>query len=338
MIVGRLGLVRAQTVARRPPRVPFSVAHHYCPVAVFDLPKGGPRLGAKSTLRFVAARHVPRWSRGGPAGAFLLSPADVCGRSEDHDVQTPVSAFAFASTLSTSLPPSLRRRFPQNTSVTIMKCAAILAGLCAMATASPFLQMHEKRQAMDNALSVVETAIYNVSNQTVTLTGYIKNFQVNYEALQLLQLGTNQVIGAILAGEKAVAPIDNLTTSDVIALSPITNNLVQIVNTSITATIAKKQDFGGLAPVIYAGLKVQQQQTLAFAAAVAAKIPPALVSAALAANQPIFNSVAAGVEAFSVPNVNKDPSLMSNAGSLTSAHCWRALAVALVAVIALGST
>lgn len=201
----------------------------------------------------------------------------------------------------------------------MLEMARILAfaGLLCAAFASPHAHFEASESfhqlvRRDASLTVVETALYNISNYTVTLGDAINNFVVDYTSLNNLQLQTDNVLGAIDSGIASSATIANLTTEDVVLLTSVLDQLVDVVNVSVTATIKQKTSFGGLGPVILSGLQKQLNATLDFQDAVSSKIPSALVAAAAAANAPIVSSLESGISVFSTPNVNTNPDVYSS--------------------------
>ncbi|KAF2151600.1 hypothetical protein K461DRAFT_306962 [Myriangium duriaei CBS 260.36] len=214
-----------------------------------------------------------------------------------------------------------------------MKNLLITASLYGMAMASswfnsPEPQLHQLFRRSD--VNVIETAIYNISNYTATLTTLINGFTL--ADINTLQAETDNVIGAITAGNKAVSGIQPIEINDVLALTPIVTNLATLVNKSITATIGKFDTFGGLVPVILNGLQKQSNLTTQFSLTVSSKLPSSVVGAAAAANQPIFNALASGIAEFSKPYANKDPSVYSSGASTLAPMTVLAVVIAGIAI------
>ena len=203
-----------------------------------------------------------------------------------------------------------------------------LSGLVGLAAAQSLDATEFHELVRRDQVTVIETALYNISNYTAALNDEIKNF--NILQLQALNTATLNSVNAIVSGDAACKKIQPITTSDALLLTPIFNNLVPLVEDSINNTIAQKANLGGLAPVVLQSLKTQQQATLAFSTTVSGKLPPALVAYSLKLNQPIFDALTRGVSEFQKTTVNTDKSVYSSGTATKFASSWGTIALAMV--------
>ncbi|KAM0249521.1 hypothetical protein ACHAQJ_009027 [Trichoderma viride] len=145
------------------------------------------------------------------------------------------------------------------------------------------------------------TALGTITSDTVSLNTTVATFDGNPLTLLKITAQSAQLLAAINAGTKTANKAANLTLDQTLDVATATIALATDVNQTITSIINAKPKFDKLLvvdPVILLNLKLEQDATRDFSAAVVAKVPAALQSVAQGLTQGIDDSFSEGLAVY----------------------------------------
>ncbi|UKZ66447.1 uncharacterized protein TrAtP1_007621 [Trichoderma atroviride] len=145
------------------------------------------------------------------------------------------------------------------------------------------------------------TALGTITSDTTSLNTTVANFDGDPLALIKITVQSAQLLSDINKGTDTANKAANLTLDQTLAIATATLALATDVNQTITTIINTKPKFDKLLvvdPVILLNLKLEQDATRKFSAAVVAKVPEALQSVAQGLTQGIDDSFSEGIAAY----------------------------------------
>lgn len=145
------------------------------------------------------------------------------------------------------------------------------------------------------------TALGTITSDTTSLNTTVANFDGDPLKLIKITIQSAQLLIAINKGTDTANKAANLTFDQTLAIATATLALATDVNQTITTIINTKPKFDKLLivdPVILLNLKLEQDATRKFSAAVVAKVPTALQSVAQGLTQGIDDSFSEGIAVY----------------------------------------
>ncbi|GFP57919.1 hypothetical protein ACSS6W_007204 [Trichoderma asperelloides] len=145
------------------------------------------------------------------------------------------------------------------------------------------------------------TALGTITSDTTSLNTTVANFDGDPLNLIKITIQSAELLCAINKGTDTANKAANLTFDQTLAIATATLALATDVNQTITTIINTKPQFDRLLvvdPVILLNLKLEQDATRKFSAAVVAKVPEALQSVAKGLTQGIDDSFAEGIAVY----------------------------------------
>ncbi|KAK1241311.1 hypothetical protein MKX08_001285 [Trichoderma sp. CBMAI-0020] len=145
------------------------------------------------------------------------------------------------------------------------------------------------------------TALGTITSDTTSLNTTVANFDGDPLALIKITVQSAQLLSDINKGTDTANKAANLTLDQTLAIATATLALASDVNQTITTIINTKPKFDKLLvvdPVILLNLKLEQDATRKFSAAVVAKVPEALQSVAQGLTQGIDDSFSEGIAVY----------------------------------------
>ncbi|EHK49787.1 hypothetical protein TRIATDRAFT_314657 [Trichoderma atroviride IMI 206040] len=145
------------------------------------------------------------------------------------------------------------------------------------------------------------TALGTITSDTTSLNTTVATFNGDPLALIKITVQSAQLLSDINKGTDTANKAANLTLDQTLAIATATLALATDVNQTITTIINTKPKFDKLLvvdPVILLNLKLEQDATRKFSAAVVAKVPEALQSVAQGLTQGIDDSFSEGIAVY----------------------------------------
>ncbi|KAM0522433.1 hypothetical protein ACHAPE_002023 [Trichoderma viride] len=145
------------------------------------------------------------------------------------------------------------------------------------------------------------TALGTITSATTSLNTTVANFNGDPLKLIKITIQSAQLLVDINKGTNAANKAANLTFDQTLAIATATLALATDVNQTITTIINTKPAFDKLLvvdPVILLNLKLEQDATRKFSAAVVAKVPEALQAVAQGLTQGIDDSFSEGIAVY----------------------------------------
>ncbi|KAL7900250.1 hydrophobic surface binding protein A domain-containing protein [Trichoderma sp. SZMC 28014] len=145
------------------------------------------------------------------------------------------------------------------------------------------------------------TALGTITSDTTSLNTTVANFDGDPLNLIKITIQSAQLLSDINKGTDTANNAANLTLDQTLAIATATLALATDVNQTITTIINTKPEFDKLLvvdPVILLNLKLEQDATRKFSAAVVSKVPAALQSVAQGLTQGIDDSFSEGIAVY----------------------------------------
>lgn len=145
------------------------------------------------------------------------------------------------------------------------------------------------------------TALNTIATDTTTLNTTVASWNGNALALLEITLQSAKLLAAINAGTKTASRAANLTLAQTLDVATATIALATDVNQTVTTIVAAKPKFDRLVvvdPVILLNLKLEQDASREFSAAVVAKVPADLQAIAQGLTQGIDDSFSEGLAVY----------------------------------------
>ncbi|KAL7924332.1 hydrophobic surface binding protein A domain-containing protein [Trichoderma austrokoningii] len=145
------------------------------------------------------------------------------------------------------------------------------------------------------------TALSTITSDTTSLNTTVATFNGDPLTLIKITVQSAQLLSDINKGTDTANQAANLTLDQTLAIATATLALATDVNQTITTIIDAKPAFDKLLvvdPVILLNLKLEQDATRKFSAAVVAKVPAALQAVAQGLTQGIDDSFAEGIAVY----------------------------------------
>lgn len=164
----------------------------------------------------------------------------------------------------------------------------------------PILALLPSALAQSDANPIL-TTLGTITSDTTSLNTTVANFDGDPLTLIKITVQSAQLLSDINAGTDTANKAANLTLDQTLAIASATLALATDVNQTITTIIGAKPQFDKLLvvdPVILLNLKLEQDATRKFSAAVVAKVPAALQAIAQGLTQGIDDSFSEGIAAY----------------------------------------
>jgi hypothetical protein len=145
------------------------------------------------------------------------------------------------------------------------------------------------------------TALGTITSDTTSLNTTVANYDGDPLNLIKITIQSAQLLTAINQGTDTANKAANLTLDQTLAIATATIALATDVNQTITTIINTKPEFDKLLvvdPVILLNLKLEQDATRKFSAAVVSKVPEALQAIAQGLTQGIDDSFSEGIAVY----------------------------------------
>lgn len=144
------------------------------------------------------------------------------------------------------------------------------------------------------AAADISSSIAAIQSATQSL-----NTAISSGDLLALASGNTAVVNAIKAATSEANGLSTLSFDDAASLANPIQDLGKVVDSTISNLISKSSSLAGVREAVLSGLQAQQAASMAFSTALLSKIPENLQGIAMNLAQPIADSLARGIAAYS---------------------------------------